>query len=115
VRRGRRRLRQTPISAASSPSSFIDAYSKMVGELGLVRRRSRATAEASPGQDLHRHGACREPAYRTAATAKGSLLRTLPVGAIVYPTGQKDGLWWEVADENDNVGWVLNTKLEPSR
>ena len=29
--------------------------------------------------------------------------------------GKQNGLWWEVADENDNVGWVLNTKLEPSR
>jgi hypothetical protein len=38
----------------------------------------------------------------------------LPPGAIVYPTGAKNGLWWEVADENDNVGWVLNTKLAPS-
>ena len=42
------------------------------------------------------------------------MLRALPVGAIVYPTGKQDGLWWEVADENDNVGWVLNTKLAPS-
>jgi hypothetical protein len=24
---------------------------------------------------------------------------------------RQEGLWWEVADENDNVGWVLNTKL----
>ena len=42
------------------------------------------------------------------------MIRTLPPGAIVYPTGNKNGLWWEVADENDNVGWVLNTKLAPS-
>ena len=56
--------------------SFIQAYSKMVGSLGLI---------------------------------------TLPVGSIVYPTGNKSGLFWEVADENDNVGWVLNTKLAPSQ
>jgi hypothetical protein len=30
-------------------------------------------------------------------------------------TGNKNGMWWEVADENDNVGWVLNTKLTPSQ
>jgi len=37
------------------------------------------------------------------------------VGATVYPTGAKNGMWWEVADENDNTGWVLNSKLEPSK
>lgn len=51
---------------------------------------------------------------RTTPAATGKVIRTLPVGAIVYPTGNKNGLWWEVADENDNVGWVLNTKLAPS-
>jgi hypothetical protein len=51
---------------------------------------------------------------RTAAAAGAKVIRTLPPGAIVYPTGAKNGLWWEVADENDNVGWVLNTKLAPS-
>jgi hypothetical protein len=34
--------------------------------------------------------------------------------AIVYPTGARNGLWWEVADENGNVGWVINSKLAPS-
>jgi hypothetical protein len=51
---------------------------------------------------------------RASASASARVLRTLPAGAIVYPTGTKNGLWWEVADENDNVGWVLNTKLAPS-
>ena len=51
---------------------------------------------------------------RTVASATGRVIRTLPLGSIVYPTGNKNGLWWEVADENDNVGWVLNTKLAPS-
>lgn len=52
---------------------------------------------------------------RKIATATGKVVRTLPPGSTVYPTGNKQGLWWEVADENDNVGWVLNTKLEPAR
>ena len=52
---------------------------------------------------------------RKGASASAPPVRTLPAGAILYPTGKQDGLWWEVADENDNVGWVLNTKLEPSR
>jgi len=91
--------------------AFIDAYSKMVSELGLVSG-SAGSAEASPTKTF---SATAPVNLRRTADAKGALIRTLPVGAIVYPTGQKNGLWWEVADENDNVGWVLNTKLEPSR
>ena len=91
--------------------AFIEAYSKMVGELGLVSGGP-GSAEASPSRTFT---AMAPVNLRGAANAKGALIRTLPAGAIVYPTGQKNGLWWEVADENDNVGWVLNTKLQPSR
>jgi hypothetical protein len=52
---------------------------------------------------------------RVSALGSARVIRTLPPGATVYPTGNKNGLWWEVADENDNVGWVLNTGLAPSQ
>jgi hypothetical protein len=91
--------------------AFIQAYSKMVGELGLVSNQGSA-AQAAPSKTFT---AVAPVNLRRTADAKGALLRTLQPGSIVYPTGAKNGLWWEVADENDNVGWVLNTKLEPSR
>lgn len=91
--------------------AFIDAYSKMVTELGLVAGGASA-AQAAPSKTF---SATAPVNMRKMADAKGALIRTLPPGAVVYPTGQKNGLWWEVADENDNVGWVLNTKLEPTR
>jgi hypothetical protein len=37
------------------------------------------------------------------------------VGLTVYPTGNKDGMYWEVADDNDNVGWVKNDSLAASQ
>jgi len=91
--------------------SFIQAYSKMVNELGLVSN-SPAAAQASPSKTFT---ATAPVNMRRTADAKGALIRSLEPGSILYPTGQKNGLWWEVADENDNVGWVLNTKLEPTR
>ena len=91
--------------------AFIQAYSKMVGELGLVSNQGSA-AQAAPSKTFT---AVAPVNLRRTADAKGALVRTLQPGSIVYPTGAKNGLWWEVADENDNVGWVLNTKLEPSR
>lgn len=91
--------------------SFIQAYTKMVGELGLLGDAPTA-AQAAPSKTFV---ATAPVSLRKQPNAKAAALRTLPVGAVVYPTGTKDGQWWEVADENDNVGWVLNTKLEPAR
>jgi curli biogenesis system outer membrane secretion channel CsgG len=91
--------------------AFIQAYAKLVTDLGLVTPGAAGTAEAAPARTFTAQGPV---AMRTAAAAGAKVIRTLPPGAIVYPTGAKNGLWWEVADENDNVGWVLNTKLAPS-
>ena len=30
---------------------------------------------------------------------------------ILYPTGNKDGVWWEVTDEVGNKGWVSSLSL----
>jgi len=91
--------------------SFIQAYSKLVTSLNLVDPGSAGTAEAAPTRTFTAIGPV---VMRKTAMASGAAIRTLPAGSIVYPTGKKEGMWWEVADENDNVGWVLNTKLAPS-
>ncbi|MBY0583407.1 MAG: SH3 domain-containing protein [Sphingomonas sp.] len=91
--------------------AFIQAYSKMVTSLGLIQPGDAGTAEAAPTKTFTTQGPV---ALRKTAAATGAAIRTLPAGTIVYPTGNKNGLWWEVADENDNVGWVINTKLAPS-
>lgn len=91
--------------------AFIQAYAKMVEELGLVRPGDEGTAQAAPTKTFT---AQRPVVMRVSALGTAKVVRTLPPGAIVYPTGNRNGLWWEVADENDNVGWVLNTGLAPS-
>ena len=91
--------------------AFIQAYSKMVTDLGLVTPGAAGTAEAAPARTFTAQGPVQ---MRVTAVANARVVRTLPPGAIVYPTGKKAGLWWEVADENDNVGWVINTRLAPS-
>ena len=89
--------------------SFIDGYSKLVTELGGL---SPGAAEQAPTRTFV---ATAPVNLRKGPDASAASIRELPVGATVYPTGNKNGLWWEVADENDNVGWVLNTKLAPSQ
>ena len=91
--------------------AFLQAYNKMVGDLGLLDTGVPA-AQAAPSKTFTSQTALN---LRKGPDPKSAVLRTLQPGSIVYPTGNKSGLWWEVADENDNTGWVLNTKLEPTR
>jgi hypothetical protein len=91
--------------------SFINSYTKMVTDLGLLSTDVSA-AQAAPSKTFV---ATRVVNLRGTPAPGGKLLRALPAGAIVYPTGKKQDMWWEVADENDNVGWVLNAGLEPAR
>ncbi|SFS02334.1 CsgG/HfaB family protein [Sphingomonas jatrophae] len=88
--------------------AFIEAYSKLVQGIGGLQP---GAAEAAPAKAFR---ATALVSLRKAPNPKGALIRTLPAGSEVYPTGNKEGMWWEVADENDNVGWTLNTKLAPS-
>ncbi|QNQ11858.1 SH3 domain-containing protein [Sphingomonas alpina] len=92
--------------------SFIQAYSKLVTNLGYITPGDEGTAQAAPKKTFTAQGPV---TMRRTANAKGAVVRSLPAGSIVYPTGAQNGLWWEVADENDNVGWVINTKLAPSQ
>ena len=50
---------------------------------------------------------------RSGPSPATSRIRDFKPGALVYPTGQKNGVWWEVDDENGNRGWVPSTKISP--
>jgi curli biogenesis system outer membrane secretion channel CsgG len=89
--------------------AFIDAYTQMVSQLGVLDTSTTAAAAAP------------QRSYRTTTAAPlrsrangGSVLRNLPAGATVYPSGEREGVWWRVTDENDNEGWVNNDFLEPA-
>ena len=43
-------------------------------------------------------------------SAGSKVLFSLPAGAQVYPTGQRNGVWMQVDDENGNRGWLLSTE-----
>ena len=90
--------------------AFIDAYTQLVTQLGVLDTGGSAAA-AAPTQS-----------YRTtqatplkSGPGSGSTLRNLRAGSVVYPTGERNGMWWRVHDENDNEGWVNNDYLEPNR
>ena len=47
------------------------------------------------------------------ASAKGKVLKTLAAGAILYPTGSKQGIWQQVTDEEGTKGWVSSQLVAP--
>jgi hypothetical protein len=46
---------------------------------------------------------------RAAPSPTAKIVYSLAAGATVYPTGQRNGVWMEVDDENGNRGWVPST------
>ncbi|ESQ92348.1 SH3 domain-containing protein [Asticcacaulis benevestitus] len=89
--------------------AFMVAYTEMVNNLGGIDVGGKA---AAPSRSYTVQTAT---TLRSAPSPTGKVLRALPVGLVVYPTGTKDGMYWEVADDNDNVGWVKNDNLSASQ
>jgi len=50
---------------------------------------------------------------RRSPSSSSSAVRDLDKGDMVYPSGAKEDMWWEVEDENGNIGWVENDDLKP--
>lgn len=89
--------------------AYIDAYAKLVQQLGgLPHDASAANAQQAV--------TVIKPSRMYASTGgKGKVVRSLSVGMMLYPTGAKDGVWWEVTDEMGNKGWVSNLMLQLSK
>ena len=86
--------------------AYLDAYTKMVA--GLQQNAPNAQAEnvqqavrLTEGTKLY-----------SDANLHSSIVRSLKPGMMLYPTGDKVGIWWKVSDELGNIGWVVSSKLE---
>lgn len=90
--------------------AFLDAYRQMVSELGLL---SDDAASAAPKEAFTVRVA--SVSLRRSPSNSSGVVRELEGGMLVYPTGAKEDIWWEVEDENENVGWVENDKLQQAK
>jgi curli biogenesis system outer membrane secretion channel CsgG len=91
--------------------AYIDAYAKLVDQLGGALPVEGASA-ANAQQSVVTNRPTRM--YRGPATSSG-LVVPLDPGARLYPTGNKDGLMWEVKDEKGNLGWVSSITFDLQR
>ncbi|MBX7249163.1 MAG: SH3 domain-containing protein [Caulobacteraceae bacterium] len=91
--------------------AFIDAYANMVNQLQGGNAIAGQGAEA-PARSM---SVTTATVMRTRPDDKASVVRALPVGLKLFPTGRREGMWWEVIDDNDNTGWVRNDKLSAAQ
>lgn len=89
--------------------AYLQAYTDIIAQLGGLPANASA-ANATQAVTVTK-------AARLLANAKGTgkAVRALDPGMMLYPTGNKDGLMWEVEDELGNKGWVNSTSIELSR
>lgn len=90
--------------------AFLDAYRQVVGQLGGLP----ADAAAAAPKETYKVSV-KSVEMKRSPSASSSAVRTLEKGDVVYPTGAKEELWWEVEDENENVGWIENPNLKPAQ
>ena len=88
--------------------AYLKAYTDMVGQMGGLDGNASAASAARAATVV-------KPARLVAGAAGRETVGSLDVGMLLYPTGSKDGLMWEVEDEMGNKGWVSSTLLELSK
>jgi curli biogenesis system outer membrane secretion channel CsgG len=86
--------------------AYLDSYAKLVNDIKGMSLNAKAdnvsqsVTMAKPGR------------MYTAADVKSKVVRELDPGMMLYPSGDKNGIWWKVTDELGNEGWVPSTLFQ---
>lgn len=86
--------------------AYIDAYTKLVSDL------HGAPGNASAANEAQAINVVKPGNLYKKTQGKGGVVRKVNAGMMLYPTGNKDGVWWEVKDEMGNQGWVSSLICE---
>jgi len=87
--------------------AYLDAFTKLVAEVKEVKKDTTDSKADSKADNVSQSVTMAKPGrmYEKADPAS-SAVRNLDVGMMLYPTGDKDGIWWKVSDEIGDKGWV---------
>jgi curli biogenesis system outer membrane secretion channel CsgG len=94
-------------------TAYLHAYTRLVDEMGGLpgaQGSSASNASAQQAVVMTRPGRM----YSSPSTS-AHLVRSLSKGMMLYPTGQRDGVWWEVSDELGNKGWVSSLSVQMAK
>jgi curli biogenesis system outer membrane secretion channel CsgG len=88
--------------------AYLDAYTKLVDQLGGLPGPGQAPAAAAQQMVI----ATRATQMFSQPSTQSQVVRPIDQGMRLYPTGNKNGLMWEVKDELGNAGWVSSIMFE---
>lgn len=86
--------------------AYLDAFAKLVADVKQIQPDAKAdnvtqsVTMAKPGKMYDK------------PNVKGAVVRDLDVGMTLYPSGEKEGIWWKASDELGNEGWVPSTLFQ---
>lgn len=90
-------------------TAYIITYNNMVKQLGGMSDNAKASAPLPAQKMVEAARLYKEP------KKDGGVVRMLRQGMLVYPTGNKSDIYWEVEDPNGNKGWVSSEFLEQAK
>ncbi len=83
--------------------AYLDSYVKLVNEIKQIQPNAKE-ANVSQSVTMQKPGR-----MYVSPNEKAEVVRDLDPGMTLYPTGEKQGLWWKCSDELGNEGWVPST------
>jgi len=87
-------------------TAYADAYAKLVADV-------KAQAPDAKADNVQQAVSMAKPGKMyTNSDLKSAVVRDLDPGMMLYPTGDKMGVWWKVTDELGNAGWVVSTNFK---
>jgi hypothetical protein len=86
--------------------AYLDAFTKMVADIKQISPQA-ASDNAQQAVKMAKPGK-----LYSQPDLKSEVVRQLDPGMMLYPTGEKMGVWWKVNDELGNDGWVQSTMME---
>ena len=81
--------------------------------VGYLQNSAPTGAEASANAGIQAYTVKSALVLRKTPAPSAPAVRSFAAGDLVYPTGQKNGIWWEVDDETGNRGWVSSAFITP--
>jgi curli biogenesis system outer membrane secretion channel CsgG len=89
-------------------AAYFNAFVDMVHYM-----QTQQPGQAQANAPLVAQRITQEVHLRKTASTSAAIVYTLHTGALVYPTGARDGIWMEVDDENGNRGWMSSAYATP--
>jgi hypothetical protein len=88
-------------------------FNAFVDLIHYLQTNAPSGAQASQNAGIQAYSVTHPAVMRKGPSPAAPALRSFDAGALVYPTGQRNGVWWEIDDETGNRGWISSAMISP--